>query len=42
MARASSRSVNTIDRFAADLGETEDRIFDVAIETEPEDGEIGV
>ncbi len=35
-------SVKTIDRVAADLGETVDRIFDLAINMEPEDGVIWV
>ena len=35
-------SVNTIDRVAAELGETVDRIFDLAINMETEDGVIWV
>nr|WP_290749643.1 hypothetical protein [Henriciella sp.] len=35
-------SVKTIDRVAAELGETVDRIFDLAIDMEPEDGVIWV
>ena len=35
-------SVNTIDRVATELGETVDRIFDLAIDMEPEDGVIWV
>ena len=35
-------SVKTIDRVASELGETVDRIFDLAIDTEPEDGVIWV
>ncbi len=35
-------SVKTIDRVAAELGETADRIFDLAIDMEPEDGVIWV
>jgi hypothetical protein len=35
-------SVKTIDRVAAELGETVDRIFDLAINMEPEDGVIWV
>ncbi|PHP26171.1 hypothetical protein [Limimaricola cinnabarinus] len=34
--------VKTIDRVAAELGETVDRIFDLAIDMEPEDGVIWV
>jgi hypothetical protein len=34
--------VRTIDRVAKDLGENVDFLFDVAIETEPEDGLIRV
>lgn len=36
------RSVKTIDRVAAELGETGDRIFDLAIDMEIEDGVIWV
>ena len=35
-------SVKTIDRVAAELGETVDRIFDLAIDMETEDGVIWV
>jgi predicted membrane GTPase involved in stress response len=35
-------SVKTIDRVAAELGETVDRIFDLTIEMETEDGVIWV
>ena len=35
-------SVKTIDRVAAELGETVDRLFDLAIDMEPEDGVIWV
>lgn len=35
-------SVKTIDRVAAELGETVDRIFDLATDMEPEDGVIWV
>jgi len=35
-------SVKTIDRVAAELGETVDRIFDLAIDMETEDGVIRV
>ena len=35
-------SVKTINRVAAELGETVDRIFDLAIDMEPEDGVIWV
>ncbi len=35
-------SVKTIDHVVADLGETVDRIFDLAIHLEPEDGVIRV
>lgn len=35
-------SVKTIDRVAAELGETVDRIFDLAIDIETEDGLIWV
>ena len=35
-------SVKTIDRVAAELGETVDRIFDLAIDMETEDGVICV
>ena len=35
-------SVKTIDRVAAELGETVNRIFDLAINMEIEDGVIGV
>ena len=35
-------SVKTIERVAAELGETVDRIFDIAINMETEDGVIGV
>ena len=35
-------SVQTIDRVAAELGETVDRIFDLAIDMETEDGVIWV
>lgn len=35
-------SVKTIDRVAAELGETVDRIFDLAIDMEAEDGVIWV
>lgn len=35
-------SVKTIDRVAAELGETVDRIFDIAIDMETEDGVIWV
>ena len=35
-------SVKTIDRVASELGETVDRIFDLAIDMEPEDGVIWV
>ena len=35
-------SVKTIDHVAAELGETVDRIFDLAIDLEPEDGVIWV
>ncbi|EDM69956.1 hypothetical protein RAZWK3B_00365 [Roseobacter sp. AzwK-3b] len=33
-------SVKSIDRFTAELGETVDRIFDLAIDMETEDGVI--
>lgn len=35
-------SVKTIDRVAAELGETIDRLFDLAIDMETEDGVIWV
>lgn len=35
-------SVRTIDRVAAELGETVDRLFELAIDMEPEDGVIWV
>ena len=35
-------SVKTIDRVAAELGETVDRIFDLAVDMETEDGVIWV
>ena len=35
-------SVKTIDRVAAELGETVDRLFDLAIDMETEDGVIWV
>ncbi len=35
-------SVKTIDRVAAELGETVDRLFDLAIDLETEDGVIWV
>jgi len=35
-------SVKTIDRVAAELGETVNQIFDLAIDMEPEDGVIWV
>ena len=35
-------SVKTIDRGDAELGETVDRVFDLAIDMEPEDGVIWV
>lgn len=35
-------SVKTIDRVAAELGESVDRIFELAINMEPEDGVIWV
>jgi hypothetical protein len=35
-------SVKTIDRVAAELGETVGRLFDLAIDMEPEDGVIWV
>ncbi|NHM21127.1 hypothetical protein [Tritonibacter mobilis] len=35
-------SVKTIDRVAAELGETVDRIFDLAIDLETEDGVIWI
>jgi len=35
-------SVKTIDRVAAELGETIDRLFDLAIDKETEDGVIWV
>ncbi len=35
-------SVKTIDCVAAELGETVDRLFDLAIDMEPEDGVIWV
>ena len=35
-------SVKTIDRVAAELGETVDRLFDLAIDMETEDGIIWV
>jgi len=35
-------SVKTIDRVAAELGETVEQIFDPAIDMEPEDGVIRV
>ena len=35
-------SVKTIDRFAVELGETVDRLFDLAIDIETEDGVIWV
>ena len=35
-------SVKTIERVAAELGETADRIFDLAIDMETEDGVIWV
>lgn len=35
-------SVKTIDRVAAELGETVDRIFDLTSDMEPEDGVIWV
>lgn len=35
-------SVKTIDRAAAELGETVDRLFDLAIDMETEDGVIWV
>lgn len=35
-------SVKTIDRVAAELGETLDRIFDLAIDMETEDGVVWV
>jgi len=36
------RSVKTVDRVAAELGETVDRLHDLAIAMEPEDGIIWV
>lgn len=35
-------SVKTIDRVAAELGESVDRIFELAINMEPEDGVVWV
>lgn len=35
-------SVKTIDRVAVELGETVDRLFDLAVDMEPEDGVIWV
>jgi len=35
-------SVKTIDRVAVELGETVDRLFELAIDMEPEDGVIWV
>ncbi len=35
-------SVKTIDRVAVELGEDVDRLFEIAIEMEPEDGVIWV
>lgn len=42
MQRNKVHAVKTIDRVAAELGETVDRIFDIAIEMETEDGVIWV
>lgn len=42
MQRNKVHAVKTIDRVAAELGETVDSIFDIAIEMETEDGVVWV